>query len=124
LSGSAATPCDRPPARVAANLLHTRQTLWRDGRREQSLCPATEPLTESVVNTPAAGDRSATGEMVDLVGEAARHGRLRPSGARLILLIRFLDVPIELLAEETGTETLTLRKRRVRPHPVLADAAA
>jgi len=79
-------PCDRRPAWGAANFLHdTRQTLWRDGHREQSLRLATEPLSESVVNTPAPGDRSATGELVDLFGEAVRRGRLRPSGARLIL---------------------------------------
>ncbi len=101
-------PCDRRPAWGAANFLHdTRQTLWRDGHREQSLRLATEPLTESVMNSSAPGGRSATG---DLVGAAVRRGRVRPSGARLILLTRVLDVPIEELAEETGTKPLTLRK--------------
>jgi hypothetical protein len=118
-------PCDRRPARVAANLLHdTRQTLWRDGRREHSVRLATEPLTDPVMNTPATAHRSATDELVDLVGEAVRRGRLRPSGARLILLTRVLDVPIEELAEETGTKPLTLRKRRVRAQAALAAAAA
>ncbi|MEW6473866.1 MAG: hypothetical protein AB1679_16565 [Actinomycetota bacterium] len=118
-------PCDRRPARVAANLLQdTRQTLWRDGRREHSLRLATEPLTEPVMNTPAPGERSATDELVDLVGEAVRRGRLRPSGARLILLTRVLDVPIDELAEATGTKSLTLRKRRVRAQAALAAAAA
>jgi hypothetical protein len=118
-------PCDRRPARVAANLLHdTRQTLWRDGSRERSLRLATEPLTEAVMNIRVPGGRSGTDELVDLVGEAVRRGRLRPSGARLILLTRVLDVPIEELAEETGTKPLTLRKRRVRAQAALADAAA
>jgi len=62
--------------------------------------------------------------LVDLVGEAVRGGRLRPCGARLILLTRVLDGPIEELAEETGTKPLTLRKRRVRAQAALADAAA
>jgi hypothetical protein len=76
------------------------------------------------MNSRALGGRSVTGELVDLVGKAVRRGRLRPSGARLILLARVLDVPIEELAEEIGTKPLTLRKRRVRAQAALAQAAA
>ena len=119
-------PCDRRPARVAANLLHdTRQVLWRDGCRERRLRLATEPLTERAVSAVASApqDRSSTDELVDLIAEAVRLGSLRPSGARLILLTRVLDVPIDELAEETGTKALTLRKRRQRAQADLAGAA-
>jgi hypothetical protein len=118
-------PCDRRPARVAANLLHdTRQMLWREGRREHNFRLTTEPLSEPVMNAPKAATPSATDELVDLVGEAVRRGRVSPSGARLILLTRVLDVPIEELAEETGTKALILRKRRVRAQAALAAASA
>ena len=120
-------PCDRRPARVAANLLQdTRQLLWRDGCRERRLRLATEPLTEPVVSAAACRprERSATDELVDLVAEAVRLGRVRPCGARLILLTRVLDVRIEDLAEETGTKAPTLRKRRQRAEAALAAAAA
>ena len=120
-------PCDRRPARVAANLLHdTRQTLWRDGCRNHRLRLAAEPLTEPVVR-PATGvsaGRSSSDELVQLVAEPVRRGRLRPCGARLILLTRVLDVPIEELAQETGTKALTLRKRRQRAEAALAGAVA
>ena len=120
-------PCDRRPARVAANLLHdTRQILWRDGCRERRMRLATEPLTEPVMSrlAPGPGERSATDELVDLVAEAVRLGRVRPCSARLILLTRVLDVRIEDLAEETGTKALTLRKRRQRAETALAATAA
>jgi DNA-directed RNA polymerase specialized sigma24 family protein len=119
-------PCDRRPARVAANLLHdTRQVLWRDGCRERRLRLATQPLTEPAVSAIASApqDRSSTDELVDLVAEAVRLGRVRPCGARLILLTRVLDVRIEELAEETATKALTLRKRRQRAEAALAGAA-
>jgi len=121
-------PCDRRPARVAANLLHdTRQVLWRDGCREHRLRLATEPLTEPAVSGMRGSvtqDRSSTDELVDLVAEAVRLRHVRPCGARLILLTRVLDVPVEALAYETGTKALTVRKRRQRAEAALAGAAA
>ena len=42
-------PCQRRPARVAANLLHdTRQTLWRDTCRERRLDIPSQPLREGI----------------------------------------------------------------------------
>lgn len=120
-------PCDRRPSRVAANLLQdTRQVLWRDACRERRLRLATHPLTEPTISavTSAQRDRSSTAEFIDLVAEAVRLGKVRPCGARLILLTRILDVPIEELAEESGTKALTLRKRRQRAEAALAASAA
>ena len=72
-------PCDRRPARVEANLLHdTRQTPWRDGRREESLRLATEPLPESVMNSSAPGGRSATRDWSARPCAAVGAGRLVP----------------------------------------------
>jgi hypothetical protein len=53
-----------------------------------------------------------------------RRGRVRPCGARLILLTRVLDVPIEELAHESETKALTLRKRRLRAEAALAASSA
>jgi hypothetical protein len=119
-------PCDRRPARVAANLLYdTRQVLWRTNRREHRLRLATEPLTDQLLTATCGPQRqSATDELVDLVAEAVRRGRVRPCGARLILLTRVLDVPIEELAHESETKALTLRKRRQRAEAALAASSA
>lgn len=120
-------PCDRRPARVAANLLHdTRQTLWRDACRERRLRLPMEPLTERAISTMASAphEPSSIEELIDLVAETVRRGGVQPSAARLILLTRVLDVPIEELAVETGTKALTLRKRRQRAEMALAAGAA
>ena len=118
-------PCDRRPSRVAANLLHdTRHILWRSACRERRL--TVEPLTETVLSVAGSvpPERSSTDELVELVAEAVRLGRVRPGRARLILLTRVLDVRIDELAEESGTKALTLRKRRLRAEAALAAAAA
>ena len=119
-------PCARRPARVAANLLQdTRQTLWREGRRERGLSLATEPLDGGVsIEAGAPPPSSATDELVDLVADAVRLGDIAPSGARLILLTRVLDVPIDELAQEVGTKPATLRKRRQRAEATLGRASA
>ena len=120
-------PCDRRPARVAANLLNdTRQTLWREGCRERRLRVAAEPLTEATLGRMVneSPKRGATDQLVDLVDEAVRLGHVAPSCARLILLTRVLDVPIDDLAVETGTKPQTIRKRRQRAEAALARAAA
>jgi DNA-directed RNA polymerase specialized sigma24 family protein len=120
-------PCDRCPARVAANLLKdTRQVLWRDGCRERRLRLATEPLADQVVGRFVwdPQDRSATDELVDLVGEAVRLGRVGSAGAGLILLTRVMDIPIDELADESETKPSTIRKRRQRAEAALAAAVA
>jgi hypothetical protein len=116
-------PCDRRPARVAANLLHdTRQILWRASLRERSLSVATEPITEATMERMAdlPPSPSATDELVDLVAEAVRLGHVERSGARLILLTRVLDASVEDLAKEMDVKAQTLRKRRHRAEGTLA----
>jgi hypothetical protein len=119
-------PCQRRPARVAANLLHdTRQTLWRDARRERRLPIASEPLTDRIRERPTPlPDTTATDELVDLVCHAVRDAKLPAQGARLILLTQVLDVPVEDLAGETGDKSQTIRKRRRKAESLLAKAAA
>lgn len=117
-------PCDRRPARVAANLLNdTRQILWRASLKERSLRVTTEPITEvtmeRLVDQPASP--STTDELVDLVAEAVRLGHVERSGARLILLTRILDASVEDLAREMGLKGPTLRKRRHRAEAALAE---
>jgi DNA-directed RNA polymerase specialized sigma24 family protein len=120
-------PCDRRPARVAANLLNdTRQILWRDGCRERSLRIASEPLTDRMHERLADrhDETSSTDELVDLVCHAVRDARLPPEGARLILLTRVLDVPVQELAGETGGKPQTIRKRRRKAEALLTAAVA
>lgn len=119
-------PCDRRPARVAANLLNdTRQILWRAARKERKLRLVTEPLTEAAVERVAhqQTEQSPTDELVGLVAEAVRLSQVPPSGARVILLTRVLDVPIEELAGDTGAKSKTIRKRRDRAEAALARMA-
>jgi len=116
-------PCDRRPARVAANLLNdTRQVLWRAARRERRLSLAIEPFTKEVLEDldDRSSEPSAPDELVDLVGEALRLGHVQPAGARVILLTRVIDVPIDDLASEMGLKAPTLRKRRQRAEAALA----
>jgi DNA-directed RNA polymerase specialized sigma24 family protein len=112
---------------VAANLLNdTRQILWRDGRRERRLHIASEPLTDQMHERliDRHDSTSPTDELVDLVCHAVREAELPPDGARLILLTRVLDVPVEELADETGGKSQTIRKRRRRAEALLAAAVA
>ena len=120
-------PCDRRPARVAANLLaDTRQTLWRHGCRERSRRLTCVPLTEAVEERlpVSPSERSATDELVDLVQDAVRRDRLPADGARLILLTRVLDVSVEELSVATGDKSQTIRKRRRRAESQLASVVA
>ena len=119
-------PCDRRPARVAANLLNdTRQILWRAARKECTLRLVTEPLTEAALErlSHQQTEQSPTDELVALVAEAVRLSQVPRSGARVILLTRVLDVPIEELAGDTGTKSKTIRKRRDRAEAALARMA-
>ena len=53
-----------------------------------------------------------------------RLGHVGRSEARLILLTRVLDVPIDELANDTETKPATIRKRRQRAEAALAAAVA
>ena len=120
-------PCDRRPARVAANLLaDTRQLLWREGCCERRRRLASEPLTDSIQNRLVATSvaSTATDELVGLVRDAVHDERLPADGARLILLTRVLDVPVADLAAAAGDKSQTVRKRRRRAEAQLASGLA
>ena len=120
-------PCDRRPARVAANLLaDTKQVLWRDGCRERRLRLASEPLTDDVEERVGATSAAsaATDELVGLVRDAVRDERLPVEDARLILLTRVLDVSVADLAAAAGAKAQTVRKRRRRAEAQLATSIA
>jgi DNA-directed RNA polymerase specialized sigma24 family protein len=119
-------PCDRRRRRVAANLLwDTRQRLWRSARKEAARLAMLEPITEKMAEEVADPDHpSSTEELVDLVSEAVRRGRLPHAGARVILLTRVADVPVEDLATASGVKAQTLRQHRRRAEAALAAAVA
>ena len=118
-------PCGRRPSKVAANLIwDTRQTLWRAAQREAARLAPLEPITEEMADElPVTAGPSPTQELVDLVTEAVRRGRLPRPGARLVLLTRVADVSAEELATESGTKAQTVRQLRRRAEATLAAAA-
>jgi hypothetical protein len=119
-------PCDRRPARVAANLIwDTRQTLWRAAQKEGARLGPLEPITEQMADElPDLTGPSPTQELVDLVVETVRRGWLPRPGARIILLTRMADASVDELAAEAGAKPQTLRQLRRRSEAVLTAAVA
>jgi DNA-directed RNA polymerase specialized sigma24 family protein len=118
-------PCDRRPTKVAANLVwDTRQTLWRAAQKEAARLAPLEPITNEMADElPDMSVPSPTEELVDLVAEAVRRDRLPRPGARLVLLTRVADIPVEELAAESGAKAQTLRQLRRRAEAALGHAA-
>ena len=118
-------PCDRRQSKVAANLIwDTRQTLWRAAQREAARLAPLEPITQEMADAlPVTAGPSPTEELLELVTEAVRRGRLPRTSARLVLLTRVADVSAEALAAESGTKAQTVRQLRRRAEATLAAAA-
>jgi DNA-directed RNA polymerase specialized sigma24 family protein len=118
-------PCDRRPIKVAANLVwDTRQTLWRAAQKEAARLAPLEPITNEMADElPDMSAPSPTEELVDLVAEAVRRDRLPRPGARLVLLTRVADIPVEELAAKSGAKAQTLRQLRRRAEAALGHAA-
>lgn len=115
-------PIDRRPRSVIANvLLDTRQTVSR------SLCRKRVQEVLAADVWPAGADQhemSAMDELLTLVEEAVRTGRLRIEDARLIVLTRIADVPPADLAVQRGCAPQSLRRRRQRAEAAFAAAVA
>jgi len=115
-------PAARRPRHVAANIiLDTQQTVSRN------LCrPRVDEISMAdVEQLPIeAGPPSAIERVLALVDEALRNQRLCRDDARIIVLTRVFDVPVEDLAAEYGCLPHSLRRRRLRAESDLAAAVA
>ena len=113
LDWCASEPAGTPPSfRVYAN---TRRRVLRSAVRDRS-----EPVVfvedyshlEPGDDTPV--DKGEAERYDDLVEWVRRHGRVRESAARLVVLTRTAGVSVEELAAAEDVGTQTLRQRRLR----------
>lgn len=104
-------PIDRRPRAIAANVIaDTHQKLWRARQKKQvETCALEECATAA-----APVEETATQELVQLVAEAVKAGRLTREAAEVIVLTRVYDVDIASLAEAEGLDPQTMRQRRRR----------
>lgn len=111
-------PATRRPRHIAANIvLDTQQTISRTVCRPR----VDETLTSEVENLPVeAAATSPADQLIDLVGDALRRRAIRRSDARIIVLTRIFDLPVEELAVENGCLPHSLRRRRLRAESALA----
>ncbi len=118
-------PFDRRPRRIAANvLLDVRQVLWRRLERQRRLddrLGRAVSLDDEGIGT---GDQSsASEELIDLVSEAVRTGRIPKRDGRLILLYRVLGVPTPEVAAAEGRRPAAIERSRQRAEANLATSA-
>jgi hypothetical protein len=116
-------PAARRPHRIAANIvLDTQQVVSRNlcrPRVEETLVGEVESLPVAAIMQTTAAD-----QLIDVVAEALRRRRLCQSDARVIVLTRLFDIPIDDLAAEKGCLPHSLRRRRLRAEAALAAAVA
>jgi hypothetical protein len=113
-------PVERRPRSIAANiLLDTRQGVSRTLCRRR----VTEVLTADIAHhANATGGPSAADELLELIDEAVRAGKLRVDDARLIVLSRIADVSTADLAASRACTPQSLRRHRQRAEAALAIA--
>jgi hypothetical protein len=115
-------PIERRPRHIAANIvLDTRQMVSRTLCRPRVAEVMTYHSALARVPDPPA---SASAQLIELVGEAVRSGRLDPVDARLIVLTRVFDVSVAELAAEHHCLPHSLRRRRLRAEAALVSAVA
>lgn len=111
-------PVRKRPRHIAANiLLDTRQTVSRAlfrPRVDQLLVDDLAPLL------PESSGPSATEELLALIEEALREHLIKTDDARLIVLTRVADVPVNAIAAVRGCPAQSLRQRRLRAEASLA----
>lgn len=104
-------PIERRPRAIAANVIaDTHQKLWRARQRKQvETCALEECATAAAPEV-----ETSTQELVELVAEAVKAGRLTREAAEVIVLTRIYDVDIATLAAAEGLDPQTMRQRRRR----------
>jgi hypothetical protein len=115
-------PVTRRPQHVAANIvLDTQQAVSRSLYRQRVTEVLVYDIERMAVEAPSS---SPSEQLIAFVEEALRREYIAPNDARLILLTRVLDVPIDDLAAERGCLPHSLRRRRLRAESALAVALA
>lgn len=119
-------PFDRRPRRIAANILRdVRQHIWRKLDRQQRLADRLGQVISLEEDRLRLGPLpSSSDELVGLVTDAVRRGRVSRRGGRLILLYRVLGVPTEDLAGSEGRSFSAIERARHRAEADLAAAVA
>lgn len=117
-------PFERRPGRVAANVLCDVHGVVR---RMTAPLPvelvAMDDLDEKDLVAELDDALSGTDELLDLLAEAVRSGRLPTLAASLIAATRILDVECAAVAEAEGVAPQSVRKRRQRAEAVLVEMA-
>jgi hypothetical protein len=114
-------PVRKRPRRIAANiLLDTRQAVSRALFRPRVHQLLVDDLAPLLSESPGP---SATEELLALVEEAVRAHLIKTDDARLIVLTRVADVPVNTIADARGCLAQSLRQRRLRAEASLAGAA-
>ncbi len=118
-------PFDRRPQRIAANvLLDVRQHVWRKLARQRRLADRLgQEIPFEEERFSAANRTAASEELIDLVSEAVRSGRVSKRGGRLILLYRVLGVSTPTLAAAEGRRPDAVERSRQRAEADLAASA-
>lgn len=116
-----AYPLDRP--RPAACILrHVGHELWLQQARE--LRTPTRIGRVTALNdhewAPATQTTSAGEEVLDLVGDAVRAGKVTAEHGRFVILHRVLGVPTREVAAQLGRPPSTIRQQRSRAEAVIA----
>lgn len=115
-----AYPLDRP--RPAACILrHVGHELWLQQAREQRTRTRLGRLTALDDHEwPATPTTSAGEEVLDLVAEAVRAGKVTAEHGRFVILHRVLGVPTREVAAQLGRRPSTIRQQRNRAEAVIA----
>lgn len=117
-------PFERRPGRVAANVLCDVHGVVR---RMTSPAPvelvAMDDLDEKDLVAELDDALTGTEELLELLAEAVRGGKLTTSAASLIAVTRLLDVECAAVAQAEGVAAQSVRKRRQRAETLLGKAA-
>jgi DNA-directed RNA polymerase specialized sigma24 family protein len=119
-------PFDRCPRRIAANILRdVRQHIWRKLARQRRMADRLGKAVSFEDERVGRGDeKSSSDQLVDLVADAVRRGRVSLRGGRLILMYRVLGVPTAVLADAEGRSFSAVERSRQRAEADLAAAVA
>jgi DNA-directed RNA polymerase specialized sigma24 family protein len=118
-------PYARRPQRIAANILRdVRQQIWRKQARQQRLAERLGEVVAFDDDRDGSPQPSPSDELVDLVADAVRRGRISRRSGRLILLHRVVGVSTDEIARSEGRTFCAIERARQRAEADLAAAVA
>lgn len=118
-------PFERRPQRIAANILRdVRQHIWRKLARQRRLADRLGEIVSFDEERDGVAEPSSSDELVDLVADAVRRGRISRRSGRLILLHRVVGVSTAEIATAEGRSFGAIERARQRAEADLAAAVA